>query len=302
MLISAFTMARNADKFYFPLKAAVSSALPIAGEVIVALADGDADDNTEAIIRSIPDSKVKIFQREWDPGLFADGKIFAHETDFALSKCTGTWCLYLQADEVLHEDDLSIITQACKRFENDLEVDGLLFNYVHFWGDYQHTITTHGLIPDEIRIIRNGIGCYSYKDAVSFRKGNNEKLNVVKIPARIFHYGYLRPPEIMGRKTRVQHAIHSGKKEAFEQQSAPIYSWGPLGGMEKFKGTHPSVMQEWINKFNWQAALDYRQPDLFEKSPHKHLRTKYRVLTWIEKNLNGGQQIFGFKNYRLVRR
>jgi hypothetical protein len=300
MLISAFTFARNADKFYYPVKASICSVLPIAGEVIVALADGDSDDKTGDIISAIRDPKIKIFKRQWDPALFADGKIFARETDFALSKCQGTWCLYLQADEVLHEDDLKVIVDACKRYESDKEVDGLLFGYVHFWGDYQHTLTTHGLIPKEIRVIRNGIGCYSYKDAVSFRKGNDEKLNVVKIPARIFHYGYLRPPGIMGRKTKVQHAIHQGDKGAFDKQTAPTYDWGPLGGLETFKGTHPAVMRDWMTQFNWQSSLNYSKPALFEKSPHKHFRTKYRLLTWFEKNLHGGEQIFGFKNYRLV--
>jgi hypothetical protein len=302
MLISAFTFARNADKFYYPVKASICSVLPIADEIIIALADGDLDDKTQVNIQSIQNPKIKIFKRQWDPGLYAGSKVFAHETDFALSKCQGIWCLYLQADEVLHEEDLLVIQEACKRYESDLKVDGFLFNYVHFWGDYQHRLATHGLIPKEIRVIRNGIGCYSYKDAVSFRKGNNEKLNVVNISARIFHYGYLRPPGIMGRKTKVQHAIHRGDKEAFEKQTAPTYDWGPLGGLQKFEGTHPAVMREWMAQFNWQSSLNYRKPALFEKSPHKHLRTKYRLLTWIEKNLNGGEQIFGFKNYKLVKR
>jgi hypothetical protein len=300
MLISAFTMARNTDKFYYPVKEALSSVLPVADEVIVALGECDTDDKTEELIKSIDGDKIKIFNRQWDPSLYANGHIFAHETNFALSQCKGTWCLYLQADEVLHEDDLSIIVEACKKYEYDLQVDGFLFTYQHFWGDYEHLVETHGLIRGEIRLIRNGIGAYSYKDAVSFRKGNNEKLNVVKIPARIFHYGYMRPPDLMGAKLKVQDAIHNGV--ASTDFDKPLYDWGPLGGLQKFKGTHPKVMAEWIKKFNWSAHLNFNKPSLFEKSRHKHLKPKYRFMTWLERNFNNNKEIFGFKNYKLLNR
>ena len=42
-----------------------------------------------------------------------DGKIFSGETNFALSQCTGDWCLYLQADEVLHDKDHAAIREYC---------------------------------------------------------------------------------------------------------------------------------------------------------------------------------------------
>ena len=299
MLISAFTFARNTDKLYYPIREALISVLPIADEVIVALGAGDAEDRTEEIINSIEDARIKIFHRIWDPALFASSRIFAHETSFALNQCKGTWCLYLQADEVLHEDDMRVIVDACKKYEHDLAVDGMLFSYEHFWGDYEHLVETHGLIRNEIRVLRNGIGAYSYQDALSFRKGNDEKLNVVKIPARIFHYGYMRPPHLMGAKRKVHNDMHHGTTAEIEK---PTYDWGPLGGLKKFKGTHPKVMAEWIKKFNWADSLNFRKPRLYERSTHKHLRPKYRFMTWLERNFNNNQEIFGFKNYKLIKR
>jgi hypothetical protein len=299
MLISAFTFARNTDRLYYPVKECLCSVLPIADEVIVALGEGDPDDKTEQIINSIGDKKIKIFHRVWDPALFSSSRIFAHETSFALSQCKGTWCLYLQADEVLHEDDMEAIVAACKKYENDLEVDGMLFTYQHFWGDYDHLVETHGLIRREIRVLRNGIGAYSYQDALSFRKGNDEKLKVVEIPARIFHYGYMRPPHLMGAKRKVHNDMHHGENTAPE---LPTYDWGPLGGLEKFKGTHPKIMAGWIKKFNWANSLNFKKPALYERSTHKHLRPKYRFMTWLENNFNNHREIFGFKNYKLIKR
>ena len=300
MLISAFTFARNTDKYYYPVKESITSVLPIAGEVIVALGAGDADDKTEEIIHSIGDNKIRIYHRQWDPALFASSKIFAHETGFALNQCKGTWCLYLQADEVLHEDDLEVIVQACKKYEHDMDVDGMLFSYEHFWGDYEHLVETHGLIRNEIRVLRNGIGAYSYQDALSFRKGNDEKLNVVKIPARIFHYGYMRPPHLMGAKRKVHNDMHHGTSAPAEEK--PTYDWGPLGGLKSFKGTHPKVMSQWIKKFNWAEHLNFRKPALYERSTHKHLKPKYRFMTWLERNFNNNREIFGFKNYKLLKK
>ena len=140
------------------------------------------------------------------------------------------------------------------------------------------------------------------KDAISFRKGNNEKLNVVQIPARIFHYGYMpSPPRIMGAKTNAKHCHHHGsgplkKKEKY------LFDWGPIGGLEIFKGTHPAVMREWIAKFNWPDALNPDKPRLFEKSPLDYLKTKNRLLTWIENNFNNHREIFGFHNYKSLKR
>jgi hypothetical protein len=229
-------------------------------------------------------------------------EIFAHETSFALSQCSGTWCLYLQADEVLHEDDLKTITDACKKYENDLEVDGLLFDYLHFWGDYEHLMETHGFYKHEIRVVRNRIGCYSYRDAVSFRKNENEKLKVVHIPARVFHYSYARPPHIMSVKKVIHDEIHRGKEVTHDEIKETGYDYGPIGGLRKFKATHPAVMREWINRFNWADSLNYSLPKLYEKSSHKYLRPKNRLMSWLERNFNNNEEIFGYKNYRLLRR
>jgi hypothetical protein len=50
MKISGFTMVRNAEKLYFPIKESILSVLPVVDEFIVAL--GDGDDNTRGLIES----------------------------------------------------------------------------------------------------------------------------------------------------------------------------------------------------------------------------------------------------------
>lgn len=304
MRISGFTMVRNADKYYFPIKESILSILPIVDEFIVALGDCDNDDKTKEQIESINSDKLRIIDRVWNEKDFVDGKIFANETDFALSQCSGDWCFYLQADEVIHEKDLNLIKESCEKYLNTPIVDGLLFKYYHFFGDYNHYLPFHGWYKNEIRIVRGNTGIYSYKDAQSFRKKENEKLNVVEIDAHIYHYGWVRPPEIMQSKKKEQDSMHHGKiKINTDYQAKPCeFEFGALGLTPVFTGTHPSVMSNLISKIFWKYKLNYSKKSKLERSHMKHEKIKYRLLSFFENNLLGGRNLGGFKNYILLKK
>lgn len=299
MLISGFTFVRNAEKYYFPVKESIESILPVVDEFVIALGESDEGDHTEEIIRSINSPKIRIIHRKWDAELYKNGEIFRHETNFALSQCKGEWCFYIQADEVVHEDDLPIIKKACEEYLNKKETEGLLFNYLHFWGDYDHYLPYHGWYQNEMRIVRNNIGADSIKDAQSFRKTNGEKLKVKPINARIFHYGWVRPPQIMRSKKKEQDSFYWGLKKAKEHYSkvAPVFDYGPLGKIPVYKGTHPKVMKERIKQLFWKDQLNYGNILEVERPLFKHEQLKYRALTFIERNILGGRQIGGYKNW-----
>jgi len=252
MKISGFTMVRNAGKLYYPVKESILSALPMVDEFIVALGKGDEDDNSRDMILSIGSDKIKIFDRIWHEEDFVKGKVMADETNFALSQCTGDWCFYLQADEVLHEDGLAAIADACRKNINSQETEGLLFKYFHFWGDYDHYLPYHGWYRNEIRVVRNNRRIHSIKDAQSFRKGVNEVLTVKEVDARIFHYGWVRPPGRMQTKKNQVDSIYHGS-EAISSIAGLLpyeFDYGALGRIPVFRGSHPSVMTEFIQKFD----------------------------------------------------
>lgn len=303
MTISGFTMVRNADKYYFPIKESIESILPIVDEFVVALGNNDIDDKTRFLIESINSPKIKIIDRIWDEKAFLDGRVFADETTFALSQCTGDWCFYLQADEVVHEKDLPIILQACQKHLDNKNVDGLLFNYHHFWGDYNHYLPVHGWYKNEIRIVRNNAAIYSYKDAQSFRKEDNKKLMVATIPAYIYHYGWVRPPQRMQSKKKEQDSMHHGK-ELIQQQyqsKPPLFDYGPLGKIPIFKGTHPAVMSSLIAKLDWQNQLNFTTKGTIHRPKMKHEKLKYKVLTFFENSLNNGKDFLGYTNWNIYK-
>ncbi len=296
MRISGFTIARNAVKFYFPLKESILSILPLVDEFIVAL--GDSEDETEEVVRSLNSPKIRIFRRKWDERLFRGGEILRHETNFALSKCSGDWCFYLQADEVVHEEDLEKIRHYCEKYLEDERVEGFLFNYYHFWGDYNHYLPVHGWYQQEIRIVRNRIGIESYKDAQSFRlKGR--KLRVVHIPVYIYHYGWVRPPEILVRKRAEQEEMHVGRGSVNRKELPEFFDYGPLGRIPEFKGTHPKVMEERIKAFNWSDKLNYSKEGKPRRKPFKHERFKYRFIDFLEKRIFR-KPLFSYNNWKII--
>ena len=299
MRISGFSFARNANKLYYPIVESIRSILPICDEFVLALGTGDEDDTTRDLIESIGDPKIKIIETHWPAWEAGASHVFAQQTNIALEQCRGDWCFYLQCDEVVHEEDLAAVTAQCKAHLVNKEVEGLLFDYRHFWGDYDHHHLNHAWYPQEIRIIRNRIDVQSYRDAQSFRI-NDRKLNVARSGAKIYHYGWVRPPQLMQEKRRAFTSTYVGQQAGKAEFAAapPIFDYGDLRRITRFTGTHPAVMQKWIAQFDWRQELDYCRKS---KARFKHDRFKYRLLTFIEQFFLAGRQLFGFKNYRLLR-
>lgn len=309
-------MAKNVAKLYYPIKESILSILPIVDEYIVALGDCDDDDFTRKEIESIGSSKIKIIDAVWNLEKYPNGMENAHQTDIAKNNCTGDWCFYLQADEVVHEKYLPIIENRCKELLENKEIDGLLFDYVHFYGSYNHYLPFHGIYPMEIRIVRNDPQIHSFQSAQSFRRISNFdglsyrkqegsfKLNVAKVDAEIFHYGWTRPPNLMQKKRKSLHTIHNGKNkvETMFANADDIFDYGNMYSIPKFKGTHPKVMQERIAAMSWEDKLNFDKNYNPKRELHKHEKFKSRFLTFIEQNFLGGHQLFGYSNWNLLKK
>jgi hypothetical protein len=314
MKISGFTMVKNATKLYYPVKESIESILPICDEFIVALGDCDPDDLTEQVISSIGSPKIKIVHTVWDTEKYSRGTELAHQTDLAKEACTGDWLFYIQSDEVVHEKYLPIIKTRCEELLTDTSVEGLLFHYRHFWGDYEHLVISHVLYPKEIRIIRNDKDIHSWRDAQSFRripqfngydynqKEGTEKLNVAMVDAYIHHYGFVRPPHLMEKKRKTLDTAYHGPSGSPHQTYTDVFDYGNLTKLARYNDTHPIVLKKWVAKFDWKERLRFTDAGAPKSSSRKHEKFKYRVLTFIEQNLLGGRQLFGFKNFRLIKR
>jgi len=297
MKVSGFSFVRNAVKLDFPVVEAVTSILPICDEFFIAV--GDCDDGTLELIESIGSEKINIIRTVWDPRLFVRGAINAQQTNVALERCTGDWAFYIQADEVLHEKYLPVVRECMERNLERREVEGLLFDYVHFWGSYDRYHTSHNWYSREIRVIRNGIGTRSWKSAQSFRR-NGRKLRVVHSGATIYHYGWVRDPAVMKAKQRELDSLHHDREwveRMHPEGEGAELDYGDLTKLARFEGTHPAVMKRRIESKSWSVPPKGKR---VKRPKHKHETLRMRILTFIENRVLK-RRIAEGKNYILIR-
>lgn len=267
MKVAGFTFVRNAIKYDYPVVEAIRSILPICDLLVVAV--GDSEDGTLELIQSIDSPKIKIIETIWDDSLREGGRVLAVETDKAFQAIPEEydWAFYVQGDEVVHEQDLPAIKKAMLDNLERKEIDGLLFKYRHFFGSYDYIGDSMRWYPNEIRVIRNKKSIYSYRDAQGFRKDDDKKLNVVAIPAYIHHYGWVKDPRTMQAKQETFNKLwhdDDWMDENIDKVDEFDY-FKNIDSLKKFKGTHPEVLQERINRLNWTFNYDIT----FNKMPFK---------------------------------
>jgi hypothetical protein len=236
--VSGFTIVRNATRLSYPFLESVRSALPLCDEFIIGC--GDSDDNTRALCAQLESEspKVKVIQTKWERDGQSGGFQLKHQSDLAMAHTHGRWCLYLQADEVLHEKDYPAIRAAIGRADSRPDIDGLVFEYRHFYGSYAYEIRGRNWYRREVRLFKNGRGIQAFRDAQGFRK-NGERLSVFPANARVFHYGYVRTPESLGTKS-AEMSQWWGEAPQTAPKDVQLVRHVGLG---KYHGSHPQVMR-----------------------------------------------------------
>ena len=290
MKVSGFTIIRNAVKFDYPIVEAITSILPLCDEMVVAV--GHSEDATLDLVRGINSPKIRIIETVWDESRRSGGRTFAMETDkaFRAIAADSDWGFYIQADEVVHEKYHGKIREAMIKHKDDLRVDGLLFNYQHFYGSYDYVGESWRWYRREIRVIRNNKQIFSYRDAQGFRKLPNEKLNVKLIDAFVFHYGWVKDPRAMQTKIRGWLRFYKddewiGKHVARVEE----FDFGQVDSLVKFDETHPAVMRDRIARLNWK----------FDHDPSKNRHTGRERLKRLISKLTG-YRIGEYKNYKII--
>ncbi len=290
MKISGFTIIRNAVMNDYPIVEAIRSILPVVDEMIILV--GDSSDDTMGLMRSIKDPKIRIHQSVWDPALRSGGSVLAVETNkaFQLIDPESDWAFYIQGDEVVHEKYHPAIREACIRYKDDKKVEGLLFEYLHFYGTYDYVGDSRKWYDHEVRIIRNDKKITAYKDAQGFRV-EDRKLWVKPVDAYIYHYGWVKSPEQMMKKQKqISQYWDSNANIRSVMASPDFYDFNEFDSLQRFRDTHPVVMKDRITRKNWQVELDITK---------KKFSLKDRLLYYFERLT--GIRPFDFRNYRLLK-
>jgi len=289
MKVCGFSFVRNAIKFSYPVVEAIQSVLPMCDAFIMSV--GNSEDGTMELIRSIDSDKIRIVESVWDDRIRKNGEVLAEETNKVFDQIPEEydWAFYIQADEVMHEKYHPVLMEAMERWRDRTEVEGILFKYLHFFGSFDYHADSRSWYRNEIRIIRNTKQIRSYKDAQGFRL-DGRKLNVKPVEAYMYHYGWVRPPEVMQQKhVNFNKLYHSDEYVDRKINHTQLYDYTEVDSISRFKDSHPLVMQNRIRQLNWEVEFDENR---------KSYNIADRMLHWVEDKT--GKRLFEYKNYNLI--
>lgn len=229
-----FTLLRNAVKYDYCFEESLESLLNVCEDVTIAF--DPADDDTGERLKKI--SKLNLIHSPWNMQKREGGIVLSEQTNISLealrknqSSNPDAWGFYLQADEVLHEDDRDLILHDVN-LANDMGYDAIAFRYLHFWQSHHSIAINKKWYPQEIRAIKLNTNIESWGDAQSFR--NYKKIFYSE--ARIFHYGHVREEDkYLSKKADILKMYHSDQKLAkykrrekrFDSQTETLSYWGP---------------------------------------------------------------------------
>jgi glycosyltransferase involved in cell wall biosynthesis len=299
MKISGYSYIRNGFTYGYPFLKSIQSILPICDEFVIAV--GDSTDGTREAIENLGSSKIRIIDTVWDENLRSSGKIFAQQANIALKEITGDYAFHIQADEIIHENDLNKIYEHIKELENNPQYEGLLFDFLNFYGNYNFLNNSRHQHKKEIRVFRNYMNVFAYRDSQGVRrypswddyvnghKGIKLKVKYINIP--VYHYSHVRNPLTMHNKVKFFASFYysdSDLEKKFQSKQEFDY-YNSVDRVKPFDGVHPKLMEEVIAKENWP----------FDPSKvRKNLGIKKTLIYWIEAKLN---HRFGeYKNYKIV--
>jgi len=285
MKISAFTFIKNGQILGYPFLQSIQSVLPIVDEFVINV--GESEDDTLSLIESISSSKIRIIKSKWNDSMIDRGYVYGQQKMIAQFNCTGDWAFYIEGDEIYHENDLNQIQSAMQNYLKDSNVEALVFDFYHFYGNANTYLDSPGWYRSEARVIKNSVRSYAPDGLFWVVLDQNKKGRYPRakhIGVNCYHYGWVRSEEEMNLKSqKVQK--YWGKdyvKVDYSQINSMIF--------KEFKGSHPKIIQSWLPKdigiFN--ADSDYKL-----SSKEK----KHQILLKIE-NIFGND--FSKKHYKLV--
>lgn len=173
-MISGLTIVRNALSNGYQI-AEVIDCLKIISDQIIVL-DGYSTDGTYEYLCTRSD--IKVYQDVWDCS-GQNGLEFARITNLGIERCDGDYIFYLQADEIMHHDDILQIPRLIDT-NNSISLKMLHIRY-----DFDYKLDSG--YDRAIRFFKND-GVHSHYDAYTFEGNISPSL---QSDICIYHVGYV---------------------------------------------------------------------------------------------------------------
>lgn len=244
--IYGFSFLKDGVRYDYPFKEAFKSLSSIASKVYVAL--GQNDDGTLEQLQKLPE--IELIHTVWDLTLLGKGGvIFSEQANIALNKIRevhgneeSAWAVYLQSDEILHEDAIEQLKMDIKKAD-ELGCDAVRLRYFHFWKSHYEVAINKRWYPTEIRVVKLNSKVVNHGDAQGFSGFKK----VFDSDVYIHHYGHVRDEEKRQEKQKfLIKSIRQSEKfqKYFKREQKAFADTKTLKVLLK----HPLVMKERIER------------------------------------------------------
>jgi hypothetical protein len=276
MKVSAFTFIKNGQILGYPFIQSIQSILPIVDEFVINV--GESEDDTLKLISLVNNSKVRIIKSKWSEKMKDRGYVYGQQKMIAQFNCTGDWLFYIEGDELYHENDLDKIQNSMKLHLNNLNVEALVFDFYHFYGNANSYLESPGWYRSEARIIKGSIRSYA-PDGLFWLILEENKTGryplAKKVGVHCYHYGWVR--------TEAQMNLKSQKVQKYWGKTANKIDYSQIDQsiIKEFIGEHPSVIIDWLPK---EKGLYLADPNYKLNSKEKKhlLKIKLEALLGVD--------------------
>jgi hypothetical protein len=274
MKVSAFTFIKNGNILGYPFVQSIMSILSIVDEFVINV--GNSEDDTLSIIESLESPKIRVIRSNWNDSMTDRGYVYGQQKMIAQFNCTGDWAFYIEGDEIYHEDDLKKIKNSMYLHLNNKNVEALVFNFYHFYGNSNSYLDSPGWYRAEARIIKTSIRSYAPDGLFWLVLDSNKKGRYPKSKHTgvfCYHYGWVRSQEQMNLKSK--------KIQKYWGNSHNEIDYTQMDGsiIKKFTGSHPEIINGWLNHETGLFQVDSKY--ILTKKQKKH-----RMMIKMEKLFN----------------
>ncbi len=267
--LAGFSYIYNGIAFDIPFVESIKSVIDVVDQFV--LTECYSKDMTWEVCLQLRDEypdKIKLLRREW----------VKHYTEISyLANWTAShidenidYCMQLQSDEVIHEKDLDLLRRS-PSLMNLNNKTASSWQYQHFIGNPETVFPF--CYSELVRIVRRGENWEIIGDGVQFNKFGKmiPENEVLKTDIEVFHYGKMKDPR-KGYKKEVDFQnlfkdigfpdprMAEMKEKLGEEYCDYVYLFESNvvdNKIREFKGTHPLVMQKYLQKFNDEGYAQF---------------------------------------------
>jgi hypothetical protein len=269
--ISTYIVTTNPLFWQATIEPTIRQAALFSDQIVVVVDEGTRDGTLELLMELGRELGI-LTVLSWpghDIDVLGDPDLSARKRSFALTACTGDYCILQDDDECIHEDFVDVIRGLPDSHPGAV---GFRFGVKHFYRSFSHfrgsgeVLQGHTTLGGDwyskkIYMVRNGVGIRHGAvgtDIDNFVLPDGSPLDdqpsVVTVPVEVYHYGWARHDAVLLLKTWYRERFWWGEN-VWKRRTFP-FKLHPIGGLSEFVGTHPRYMLDVVRTRGVGLRLD----------------------------------------------